>query len=55
MGWERDEWRSAVGEMSEVDRQLAYDEPRRMRGLCGDQSDAAGDCSLGAGDGDESA
>ena len=52
MGWERDEWRSAVRAMSEVDRQLAYDEPRRMRGLCGDPSDAVEDCSLGSDDDD---
>ena len=49
---DRDEWRSAVQSMNEVDRDLAYQEPRRAIGVCGDRSDAIGDGRTGD-DGDE--
>lgn len=35
-----DEWRSEVRAMSETDRQLAIDEPRRAIGITGDRDDA---------------
>lgn len=38
--YERDEWRSAVRGMTEHDRYLAVEEPRRARGIVGDISDA---------------
>lgn len=37
---DRDEWRSAVRALSEVQRQQATDEPRRARGIIGDPEDA---------------
>ena len=40
---ERDEWRSAVRSMTELERQLAVDEPRRALGLAGDITDVRGE------------
>lgn len=37
---ELDEWRSEVRRMTDLDRQLAVDEPRRAFGLVGDKEDA---------------
>ena len=37
---ERDEWRRDVASMTEADRQLAVDEPRRAFGITGDREDA---------------
>lgn len=41
--FERDEWRSAVRAMTETDRLLAYQEPRRAKGIVGDPDDADDD------------
>lgn len=41
--WEHDEWRSAVRSMTELDRYLAVQEPRRAAGIIGDRSDAYDD------------
>lgn len=38
-GWERDEWRADVSRMSEVEREIAVDEPRRSLGIVGDPED----------------
>lgn len=52
--YERDEWRSAVQSMSQLDRDLTRDAIRRSLGIAGDPSDAIADCSLGGDmDGDE--
>lgn len=40
---ERDEWRADVRRMTELDRFLAVEEPRRAAGIIGDPSDAYGD------------
>ncbi len=40
MTTDRDEWRRAVAAMTEIDRQLAADEPRRALGIAGDGEDA---------------
>lgn len=37
---DRDEWRSDVRRMTELEGQLSLDEPRRARGLVGDKEDA---------------
>jgi hypothetical protein len=37
---DRDEWRREVASMTEIERQLAVDEPRRAMGLVGDEEDA---------------
>ena len=37
---DRDEWRSEVRRMTELERDLAVDEPRRAMGICGDREDA---------------
>jgi hypothetical protein len=37
---DRDEWRSAVRGMSELERELAVEEPRRALGIVGDKEDA---------------
>jgi hypothetical protein len=37
---ERDEWRRDVTRMTEVERQLAQDEPRQAIGIVGDKDDA---------------
>lgn len=34
------EWRSAVGELTELERVAARNEPRPSLGLCGDKGDA---------------
>lgn len=36
---DRDEWRADVARMTEVDRHLAVEEPRRALGICGDAED----------------
>ena len=36
---DRDEWRSDVRRMTELERHLAVDEPRRAMGICGDRED----------------
>lgn len=36
---DRDEWRRTVASMTEADRQLAVDEPRRAFGITGDRED----------------
>ena len=35
-----DEWRSDVRRLTEIERQLAVDEPRIARGIIGDPEDA---------------
>jgi len=37
---DRDEWRSAVRSMTELERHLAVEEPRRALGIVGDKDDA---------------
>ena len=37
---DRDEWRDDVRRMGEMDRYLAVEEPRRARGIIGDEDDA---------------
>jgi hypothetical protein len=37
---DRDEWRRDVARMTEIDRQLAVDEPRQAIGIVGDREDA---------------
>lgn len=37
---DRDEWRSEVRRMSEMERYLAVEEPRRAKGITGDEDDA---------------
>jgi len=37
---DRDEWRDDVRRMTEVDRHLAVEEPRRAIGIVGDITDA---------------
>lgn len=32
---DRDEWRAEVAAMTEIDRDLAVEEPRRALGICG--------------------
>lgn len=36
---DRDEWRSEVNAMTESDRSLAVEEPRRAQGITGDPED----------------
>ena len=36
---DRDEWRADVASMTEMERYLAADEPRRALGVCGDAED----------------
>ena len=36
---DRDEWRADVARMTEADRHLAVEEPRRALGICGDAED----------------
>ena len=36
---DRDEWRADVARMTELDRDLAVEEPRRALGVCGDAED----------------
>ena len=36
---DRDEWRSDVRRMTDLDRYLAVEEPRRARGIIGDKDD----------------
>lgn len=50
--YERDEWRSAVRSMSELERDLTRDAIRRSLGIAGDPSDAV-ECGGGDFDGDE--
>lgn len=38
-GWERDEWWADVSRQTEVERELAADEPRRSLGIIGDPED----------------
>ncbi len=40
--WERDEWRSDVRRMTELERELAVEEPRRALGIVGDKDDVNG-------------
>lgn len=40
MSWERDEWRADVRRMTELERELAVEEPRRALGIVGDEDDA---------------
>ena len=37
--YERDEWRSAVNTLTEMDRMVTIDEPRRLIGIIGDPDD----------------
>ena len=43
MSWEDDEWRGAVRRMTERERELAYQEPRRALGIVGGPEDAKDD------------
>ena len=36
---DRDEWRADVAAMTELERQLSIDEPRRAIGIIGDKED----------------
>lgn len=37
---DRDEWRTDVRRMTDMERYLAVEEPRRARGIIGDEDDA---------------
>lgn len=37
---DRDEWRTDVRRLTEMQRYLAVEEPRRARGIIGDEDDA---------------
>jgi hypothetical protein len=48
--FERDEWRTAVRALTEVDRHINMTDTSRARGLVGDRDDARYDMPCGADD-----